>query len=243
MIFLMSGDGNHSLCLDSSRAWHESWLAPQGIRFLCIQQTTPKHPGGGDGCFKKIHALLGVMAGAIEGELLVVADSDWVCTNRKAELRALEDLLGDKDILCAFHPAEHDAINGNRSWMNMGFFAVRNTKKMRQYFADVWTQPALGFKDLPKPVYEVVSKWYERRWTKTDEMRVSTDVYNGVISAAELPILWNVCWKADVNVTPDKRASTPINGKSVQINGYHWAYEPDKETVSRHMRRLINKLG
>jgi hypothetical protein len=246
MHLFMYGDGAHVECIHAGKENTHAWCKRWGVTPFIILGGAPLPVNGGDLCFKKIWAIKEILGftneptpyqmehGMIaEGDLCIYCDVDGVLTQHPlADPKRIEEALGKADITCLFHPSVEDAAkNGmKRCWMNLGFFAFRNTQKMRDYFQNAWYDKAPYIEDLTPEVAAVVRQWYLRRWTKgTDEMRISKDVNAGILTAAELDIRWNVCWPLDRTKSTDEEACF----------FRHWAWEPDKNVVVRRMKEML----
>lgn len=241
MLLLQYAEGSHCLCLDAARDWTRDWCKMHFLNYVAIRGGVPSHING-SGCFKKLYPLKEVLGyegqdpsdlNAIqaqagykpeEGELIIWADSDWLVVNRKkADPKQIQEILGDKDLACLYHP------DSNGAWRNLGFFAFKNTPKMRAYLNALWDNPAIEYADLPEPIIKQMKIWYMRRWKgPTDETQVSSDVLAGKITTVELPFMWNMC-------SPDM----PRDSVMRNALGYHETWVHDKEACARHMEEII----
>lgn len=247
-------DGAHRENLIVALPRIRKWAKLFNVSVFPIIGGCPEAINGGSTCFKKIWALKEVMGYTGEpspmqiehgniapDELVIWMDCDTVFLDyKKADPAQLEKQLGQADICCMFHPSpdEAKARGQKRAWMNGGVFAFRNTQKMRDYWNRIWIEkaPYVDDEGFPADVAVICRAWYKRRWTKgTDEMALSRDVYNGILTASEMDKRWNICYET----RPD-----PNTGLSDLDGAYilHWAWENDKEVVLRRQKTMIRQL-
>lgn len=249
---LLYADGAHRenliAALPRIRKWAEKWR----VSVFPIIGGCDGVPNGGADCFKKVWMLKEVMGYAGEptpfqmsygtidpDELCIYVDCDIVLRDLNVDPKEFEKYLDKADIACLFHPSVADAkrTGKRRIWMNGGVMAFRNTQKMRDYWNNIWVEKAPYCTDegYPEEVAAIVREWYKRRWTKgTDEMRISKDVFEGKLTANELPIRFNVCWECPKD----------SNGMSDEDSAFiiHWAWINDKSVVLRRQKSLTRKL-